>query len=111
MAKDIARTIYEQLGGNRFMVMTGCKNFVGDENSLRMSIPRNHSKANRLTVTYDYETDTYQMRFWKFTPFRFNTKTGAMYPEKFTDLKVLDGAYCDMLQSVFTDYTQLYTRL
>ena len=108
---DIARTILEQLGGNRFIVMTGCKNFVGDDKSLRMSIPKNHSKANRLTVTYDGVTDTYQMRFWKYTPFRFNTKTGKMTEEKFEDLKVLNGVYCDQLQGIFTEYTWMYTHL
>ena len=108
---DISRTIWEQLGGGRFVVMTGCKNFVGDEKSLRMSIPRNHSKANRLTITYDGGTDTYQMRFWKFTPFRFNSKTGKITPEKYEDLKVVDGVYCDQLQEIFTEYTWMYTRL
>lgn len=106
---SIPETIYQQLGGGRFAMFTGCKDFVGDKNSLRMSIPRNHSKANRLTVTYDYGTDTYSMRFWRFTPFRFDHKTGVIHPEKFTDLKVVDGIYCDQLQEIFTDFTWLYT--
>ena len=108
---DIASTILWQLGGNRFIAMTGCNHFVGDHNSLIMRIPRNHSKANRLTVTYDYGTDTYQMRFWKYTPFRFNSKTGKMIDEKIEDLKVVDGVYCDQLQDIFTEYTWMYTHL
>lgn len=82
---SIPETIFNQLGGGRFVAFTGCKDFVGDKNSLRMSLPRNHSKANRLTVTYDYGTDTYSMRFWRFTPFRFDHKTGVIRPEKFTE--------------------------
>ena len=108
---SIAETIYQQLGGGRFVAMTGCKNFVSDKNSLRMSIPRNHSKANRLTITYDAALDLYNMRFWRYTAFRINHKTGEFIPEKFEDLKVVDGVYCDQLQEIFTEYTWMYTRL
>ena len=30
----VAKTILEQLGGNKFCMMTGAKNLAGDENSL-----------------------------------------------------------------------------
>ena len=35
----IANTILEQLGGNKFIAMTGAKNFVSDGNTLRMTLP------------------------------------------------------------------------
>ena len=34
----VAETILSQLGGNRFRVMTGAKNFAATDNSLRMRI-------------------------------------------------------------------------
>lgn len=60
----IANAILEQLGGNKFIAMTGAKNFVSDGNTLRMTLPKNRSKANRLYVTLD-ATDTYTMYFFQ----------------------------------------------
>ena len=34
----VAETILEQLGGNKFRMMTGAKNLAGDETSLSMRI-------------------------------------------------------------------------
>lgn len=56
---SVAETILQQLGGHRFTVMTGSKNYIADGNSLRMTLAKNHSKANRLTITLDEVTDTY----------------------------------------------------
>ncbi len=36
---SVATTILEQLGGARFTMMTGAKNFVGSPNSLLMRLP------------------------------------------------------------------------
>jgi len=44
----VAKTILEQLGGNKFRMMTGAKKLAGDENSLSMRIGRNSSNSNRL---------------------------------------------------------------
>ena len=60
----VANTILEQLGGNKFIAMTGAKNFLSDGNTLRMTLPKNRSKANRLYVTLD-TTDTYPMYFFQ----------------------------------------------
>lgn len=43
----IARTILEQIGGKRFAVMTGSRDFVDMGNGLRMSLARNKTSANR----------------------------------------------------------------
>lgn len=106
----ISKTILSQLGGNKFVVMTGAKNFIGDENSLRMTLPKNMSKANRLTITLNWD-DTYTMRFWKYTAGRLNSKTFEWIPEKITEIKEITGVYCDMLQEIFTETTGMYTRL
>ena len=72
---SIAGTILEQLGGNKFIAMTGASHFVSDGNTLRMTLPKNGSKANRLYITLDEGTDTYTMHFFRYTAPRMNTKT------------------------------------
>ena len=63
---NTAQIILEQLGGNKFIAMTGAKNFVSDGDTLRMTLPRNGSKANRLNITLAPD-DTYTMHFFKFS--------------------------------------------
>lgn len=63
----IARTILEQIGGKRFAVMTGSRDFVDMGNGLRMSLARNKTNANRLDIIYDAGTDLYNMRFYRKT--------------------------------------------
>ena len=67
----IADIILQQLGGNKFLVMTGAKNLVADGNTLRMTLPKNCSRANRLYITLDAD-DTYTMRFFKYTASRIS---------------------------------------
>lgn len=105
-----ADIILEQLGGNKFIVMTGSKNFVADSETLRMTLSKNRSKANRLWITLDAD-DTYTMRFFKYTAPRFNAKTVTFTDEKITEVETLKGIYCDQLQEQFTKVTGLYTRL
>ena len=47
----------EQIGGKRFAVMTGSRDFVDMGNGLRMSLARNKTSANRLDIIYDAGTD------------------------------------------------------
>lgn len=79
---SVAETILQQLGGQRFTAMTGSKNYLADGNSLRMTLAKNHSKANRLTITLDEATDTYRMRFYKYTAGRLNKKPLNGYQTK-----------------------------
>ena len=106
----IAETILEQLGGNKFVVMTGAKNFISDGNTLRMTLPKNMSKANRLYITLDAD-DTYTMRFFKFTAGRLNKKTFEFTEDKVKEIRTVNGVYCDMLQDIFTETTGMYTHL
>lgn len=111
---NTAQIILEQLGGNKFIAMTGAKNFVSDGDTLRMTLPRNGSKANRLYITLDPD-DTYTMDFFKYTPpmLKVNHKKGtAEFVEcKEEDVKKFTGVYCDQLQELFTEVTKMYTRL
>ncbi|RYD66868.1 MAG: hypothetical protein EOP83_04030 [Verrucomicrobiaceae bacterium] len=103
----IAETILQQLGGRRFQVMTGAKNFLGHENGLSFRIGRNTSGANRVMITLD-PSDTYTVEFQKVSLPRVNSDG------KFVDGKVVvkaksEDIYCDMLQECFTNNTGLYT--
>ena len=93
-----AQIILEQLGGNKFLAMTGSKNLVDMGNGLKMSLPKNQSKANGLEVTLN-ESDTYNMKFYKITGANFTIK------EEYQDI------YASELQTVFTEVTGLDTHL
>ena len=58
---SIAKTILEQLGGNKFVVMTGAKNFVDCGDALSMRIGRNKTSSNYLKITLN-SMDTYDMK-------------------------------------------------
>ena len=99
----IARTILEQIGGKRFAVMTGSRDFVDMGNGLRMSLARNKTSANRLDIIYDAGTDLYHMRFYRKT---FSKKT---FESKAKDIETHEGIFFDMLEEVFTQVTGLCT--
>jgi hypothetical protein len=95
----IAKTILQQLGGSRFIAMTGSKNFVADENKLNMKLSRNIAKAQYLTITLN-SMDTYDL---KFTSVDKNFNLIIRAERK--------NVYCDELQQVFTQITGLNTHL
>lgn len=106
----VANTILNQLGGNQFLTMTGCKNLLGLENGLQMRIPKNGSKANFLKITLEAD-DTYKMEFRKRIAGHLNIKTYDWIEDKDEEINVFDGVYCDMLQDLFTEVTKMYTKL
>ena len=95
----VAEEILRQLGGNRFRVMTGAKNFSGTDNSLRMRIGRNKTNANYMEITLN-ELDLYDITFAKVTK-NFEMKS----------VKGYDNVYSDMLVSIFESHTGMYTTL
>lgn len=97
----VATTILEQLGGNKFIAMTGAKNLSGDEDGLNFKIGRNNSKANCVRINYKHGKDLYQVRFLK-----WDSKKCEL-----VELKVYEDVYFDMLQDIFTEYTGLATSL
>lgn len=106
----VADIILEQLGGNKFLVMTGANHLLSDGNTLRMNLPKNASKANRLWITLNAD-DTYTMNFFKFTAGKLNKKTFSWTEDKKINVKKIEGVYCDMLQDIFTSVTGMYTHL
>lgn len=96
---QVATTILEQLGGGRFIAMTGCKHLVSDGDALQFSF-QGCQKANRCRIELT-PMDVYRMKFYK-----INRRTMEC-PE----VKSYHDVYCDMLQELFTDFTGLYTHL
>ena len=95
----VAKTILEQLGGNKFRVMTGAKNFMGFTDGLVMKIGMNSSNSNYLKITLN-SMDTYDMEFAKVT--RMGEKKSVTE---------YNNIYCDMLTDQFTSHTGMYTSL
>lgn len=108
--KEVAITILNQMGGNKFVVMTGSKDFVNLGNGLRMTLSRNFSKANRLDVTLNGD-DTYTMRFYRYSPCHLNKKTFEWVGDKTVEVRKFEHIYFDQLQELFTEVTHMYTKL
>ena len=96
---DIANTIYRQLGGNRFRVMTGAKNLTSHEFALSMKIGRNKTNANFMIIELN-SMDLYDITFAKVT------RMGEM-----KSVKTYDNVYNDMRMSLFESHTGMYTTL
>lgn len=107
----VADVILEQLGGHKFTAMTGSKDFLADGNTLRMTLVKNSSKANRLYITLDEVTDTYIMRFFYYYPGRVNKKTWEWSSEKVEEIVEEKGVYAEDLCRIFTLVTGLDTKL
>ncbi len=95
----VAETILEQLGGNKFRMMTGAKNFGGTEDSLSMRIGRNKTNSNYLKITLNM-MDLYDMKFCQVTK-NFEEKS----------VKEYTNVYNDMLVEIFESHTGMYTTL
>ena len=95
----VAKTILEQLGGNKFRMMTGAKHFGARDNSLSMRIGRNSSNSNYLKITLN-SMDLYDMKFCKLTR-KFEEKSVTEYK----------NVYNDLMRGTFTAHTGMYTSL
>jgi len=103
---EIAETIIRQLGGRKFALMTGAKDFIAlPEGACRFKIGRNATSTNTVTVTYDLRDDLYSMFFERVS---LSRKTWAVTRK---EIKSFDGVFADQLQELFTSVTGLYTRL
>lgn len=100
MSKRVAETILEQLGGNRFVVMTGARSFLADGNALRFRLPSNFAShgINAVSVTLN-GADTYDLVFSK--------ARGSSV----TEVASVTHVYADQLRDVFRSETGLDTTL
>ena len=95
---QVAKTILQQLGGNKFIAMTGAKNLGASGKSLSMKIGRNSKSINYVVITLK-SSDLYDVEFIR------------MRGAKRTVVKKVKGVYADMLQKIFTKYTGMRTSL
>ena len=96
----IAKTILQQLGGSKFLVMTGAKNLLDHGNALSMRISGNmtRNRINYVKITLD-PSDTYTVEF------------GKVRGTKYTVVDSVDDVYCDKLREIFESKTGLLTSL
>lgn len=104
MTHPIANEIFNQLGGNKFVAMTGASGFVMGETSLTFKLKKGGicrpiNKAHGLRITLQSD-DTYCMEF-----FAINRKLDVLTVSKHV------GIYCDMLTEMFETATGLRTSL
>ena len=94
----VANTILAQLGGRRFLAMTGAKDIVGGEASLQFKLPRGFAKnkATHARVTLD-ASDTYTLAFFKWNARALDMAT----------LSSESGIYAEDLRRFFTEATGL----
>ncbi|AOR22152.1 hypothetical protein ED082_RS49410 [Escherichia coli] len=103
-AKFVATEILNQLGGNRFIAMTGAKNFAcfdeNGESGLCFRLPSNFAMKGinlvKIKLTF---SDTYLVTF--------SRVRGATVKE----ISKFDNIYCDQLECLFNEQTGLATRL
>lgn len=98
---NVAETILQQLGGRRFIVMTGAKNFLshGAENALSFRLPGIMTKRRINFVKITLVNDLYNIVF------------GQIRGTTYTVIDTVEGVYVDNLREVFTDKTGLDTSL
>lgn len=99
---EIANTILSQLGGNRFIAMTGAKNFIALQSGLQLDLPKKaHYVKNGITRLWIELTpaDVYTIRAWKIRGMNAY------------QVDTVENVYCDELQSIFTELTGLDTHL
>jgi hypothetical protein len=97
MTHTTAQTILNQLGGNKFIAMTGAKNFVGSDKELMFQLPTNQSKGNKMRITLN--ADLYTVEVFKIRGVEVKTMASR------------EMVYADQLRSVFTSITGLETSL
>jgi hypothetical protein len=95
---DVAKTILQQLGGNKFVAMTGAKNFLASPDGISFRIGSNASGVNAIRIKLN-GSDAYDIEFLAI---------------RGTSLKVKgkeDGVQADQLARVFTKHTGMVTSL
>ena len=112
------RTIAEQIGGNKFLAMTGSKfKYYGHDELgyvyLMIKLAKNQSKAQYLKIQLN-GLDLYDLTFARIkktlTPLAKELGI-KIYDEEIITVKEYKDVYADMLQDIFKDVTGMYTRL
>jgi hypothetical protein len=97
--QEVAHTILNQLGGQRFIAMTGAKKFSAGDECLNFWIPLKNG-INNVNIALDVN-DTYRMTFNKWNAKKLENRL----------VYTVANVYWDQLQDIFTEQTGLYTKL
>ena len=100
MTTQVSETILKQLGGNRFVAMTGARSLLADGNALRFRLPSNFANhgINAVSVTLN-GADTYDLVFSK------------VRGSSVTEVAAVTHVYADQRRDVFRSETGLDTTL
>ena len=99
MSKEIGLTILKQLGGNRFLAMTGSKGLNVQDNGFAFRLPRNAKDGINYVQISLNGLDLYDLEFKSIWRGRIKVV------KSFTDI------YDDQLKELFTETTGLNTSL
>lgn len=100
---SIANEIWQQLGAQRFSLITGCSPITYGEKDgkvyLLMSVGKNCHSVNRFEVAYNEGMDLYEVRFMR-------SRKGQMkVVANFTEV------YADMMHTLFEQETGMTTAM
>jgi hypothetical protein len=99
---SIAVTILKQLGGNKFITITGAKNLLSHGSALSFKLPSTphyvKDGINYVKISLNV-MDTYDIEF------------GKIRGHSYKIITTTENVYCDDLQRIFTETTGLNTRL
>jgi hypothetical protein len=95
---EVAKTILQQLGGNKFRAMTGAKNFVAIDDGISFKISKAKNGINCIQIKLNGR-DLYDVSYMR------------IHGTKVTTISNDSDASFDMLQTLFTQATGLYTYL
>lgn len=99
MSNTIAQTILAQLGGGRFVAMTGARDLVASPQALQFGIGRGAAnKANKVRVTLT-DADLYDVEFY------------SLRGVNLREVGRVEGVYADNLRRVFTEQTGMAVSL
>lgn len=97
---NIAQTIREQLGGNKFTAMTGARDFINHGNGLSFRLPRATGPQKITHIRINLVNDTYEIECMRIR--------GFTEP---VSLSIDTGVHAANLQAHFTMRTGLATSL
>lgn len=95
---EIAKIILAQLGGNKFLTMTGAYCLTSDKNKFMFRLRTRSPYPNYVSITLN-SMDTYDVKFCR------------IHGMNFKELSSYTDIYCDMLRQLFEKETGLRTSL
>lgn len=98
MSKREGAEVIKQLGGGRFIAMTGAKDFFIGPKGVVFKIGRNSKGVNYVRINLN-SMDTYDVEFLSVRSYKEKVKSTAK------------GIYADMLRDAFEQHTGLRTSL